>query len=457
MSRVTLSIYDHVGNPHYGGGGALVVAHVARRLAAEHEVTVFCGSYRGCTPGVSAGVRYRFLPVGWAGARGGQVLFQLLLPLVALVHRTDLWIESLTPPASVSLVPLAARAPVLALVQMLCGADMQRRYRLPFEAIERRGLRLYRNFIVLNDIDAELVRAASPGSRVEVIPNGVDIPDIPDISEAATADVEGPILYLGRVDVRQKGLDLLLAAVVDEPTVRLDIAGSGTPVEMNRLRSLIPPSAAPRIRLLRRVEGERKEGLLRDCLFAVVPSRYETFCLTALEAMSYGKPVVHFDLDRLSWIGPGSGIAVPAFDVAALRTAILDLLVDTQRRADLGRGARERSLDYSWPDVTLRHRTLVAELLGTPARPLFQRRLSFQRRSRLRRADSRSRVSSGKRDTTSALARSAAETAPRSAGPVGPGNTSMRTCSRVPLAKSDLYDSLSPNKSSSPNSGSAKA
>ncbi|MBA3907222.1 MAG: glycosyltransferase family 4 protein [Pseudonocardiales bacterium] len=456
MSRITLSIYDHVDNPHYGGGGALVVEHVALRLAAEHDVTVFCGSYRGCKPGVSAGVRYRFLPVGWAGARGGQVLFQLLLPLVALVHRTDLWIESLTPPASVSLVPLTARAPVLALVQMLCGADMQRRYRLPFKAIERRGLRLYRNFIVLNDIDAELVRAANPGSRVETIPNGVDLPDMPDTPGDETADAQGPILYLGRIDVRQKGLDLLLAAVVDEPSVRLDIAGSGTPAEMSKLRALIPAAAASRIRLLGRVDGERKERLLRDCLFAVVPSRYETFCLTALEAMSYARPVVHFDLERLSWIGDASGIAVPAFDVAALRAAILDLLVDAPRRADLGRGARERSLGYAWPDVTLRYRALVADLLGTPQRPLFQRPL-FQRRSRLRSAERRSRVVSGRRDTTSDRARSAPETAPRSTGPVLPGNTSMRTCSRVPVAKSDLYDSLSPNKSSSPNSGSAKA
>jgi glycosyltransferase involved in cell wall biosynthesis len=440
VSRVTLSIYDHVGNPHYGGGGALVVAHVARQLAAEHEVTVFCGSYRRCRPGTFDGVRYVFLPVGWAGARGAQVLFQLLVPLVALVHRTDLWIESLTPPWSASLLPLTARRPVLALVQMLCGADMQQRYRLPFAAIERRGLRLYRNFVVLNDVDAELVRAASPGARVEVFPNGVDLP------EEVPADPEGPVLYLGRIDVRQKGLDLLLAAVAGEPSVRLDIAGSGTPSEMARLRALVPPSAAARIRLLGRVEGEQKERLLRECRFAVVPSRYETFGLTALEAMSYGKPVVHFDLERLSWIGPDSGVAVPAFDVAALRSAVVELLADGPRRAELGRGARSRSLDHAWPDVTRRYRALVAELVGAP-----------QRRRRFRSADRRSRVVSGRRDTTSDRAHPAPATAPRSAGPVRPGNSSTRTCSRVPLARSALYDSLSPSRSSSPSCGSAKA
>ena len=87
------------------------------------------------------------------------------MPLLALVVRPDLWIESLTPPVSASLLPLAARCPVVGLVQMLCGADMQRRYGLPFEAIERRGLALYRHFVVLNDLDACLVGQARPGPR----------------------------------------------------------------------------------------------------------------------------------------------------------------------------------------------------------------------------------------------------------------------------------------------------
>ena len=443
MSRVTLSIYDHVGNPHYGGGGALVVARIARELAAEHTVTVFCGSYKGCRAGVGStvdGVRYRFLPVGWAGPRAGQLLFQVLLPLVALAHRTDLWIESLTPPVSASLLPLTARRPVLALVQMLTGADMQRRYGLPFEAVERYGLRLYRHFVVLNDVDAGLVQAAHPAASVTVIPNGVDVP-----AEEPRED-SGPILFLGRVDVRQKGLDLLLTAVAAEPDLRLDIAGSGTAAEVKRLHALVPPSAADRVRLLGRVEGERKAALLRDCRFAVVPSRYETFCLTALEALAYGKPVVHFDLERLSWIGPSCGIAVPAYDAAALGTAMRELSADAPRRAELGEGARARALDHDWPTVTRRYRDLVAALLVTP-----------QRRNRLRRADRRSRVSSGSRDTTSDRAHAAAATEPRSAGPTRPGKSSMRTCSRVPLARSALYDSLSPNRSSSRSSGSAKA
>lgn len=452
MSRVVVSIYDDVGNPHYGGGGAAVVARVARRLADEHEVTVYCGSYRGAVSGDRDGVRYVHLPVGWAGARGGRILFSLLVPLLALVVRPDVWIESLTPPVSASLLPLVARCPVVGLVQMLCGADMQRRYGLPFEAVERRGLALYRHFVVLNDVDARLVAASSPRARVTVIPNGMELPP-------AGEDVaDGPVLFLGRIDVRQKGLDLLLEAVRADPDLRLDVAGSGTPAEQARLRELVA-GLGDRVRLLGRVEGEAKEALLRGCALMVVPSRYETFCLTALEAMAHGRPVVTFDLERLAWIGPGAGLTVPAFDVEALGAAMRRLVDDPGLRAELGRGARARSLAFDRRTVEARYSALVAELLaadlpapdGPPDRP------GPPGRQRLRSAESFARVSSESRATASARSRAALASAARWAEPVSRWpKTWRRTCSRVPLARSALYDSASPRRSRRASSGSSQ-
>jgi glycosyltransferase involved in cell wall biosynthesis len=445
---VVVSIYDDLGNPHYGGGGAAVVARVARRLADEYEVTVYCGSYCGAVSGDRDGVRYVHLPVGWAGPRGGQVLFSLLVPLLALVVRPDVWIESLTPPVSASLLPLVARCPVVGLVQMLCGADMQRRYGLPFEAVERRGLALYRHFVVLGDVDARLVAAASPRAQVTVIPNGMELPPAGD-------DVaDGPVLFLGRIDVRQKGLDLLLEAVRADPDLRLDVAGSGTPAEMARLRELVA-DLGDRVRLLGRVEGEAKEALLRGCALMVVPSRYETFCLTALEAMAHGRPVVTFDLERLAWIGPGAGLTVPAFDAAALGAAMRRLLDDAALRAELGRGARARSLAFDRRIVEARYSALVAELLvadeDTADRP------APPGRQRLRNAESLARVSSESRATASARSRAALASAARWAEPVSRWpKTWRRTCSRVPLARSALYDSASPRRSSRSSSGSSQ-
>lgn len=370
MSRphLVISNHDHVSNPHYGGGGAVVVASIAARLARDYRVTVYTGSYRGSGRSqVRDGIRYVFLPVGWAGPRGGQLVFQALIPLVALLRPPDLWIESVTPPVSASLLPVFARCPVIALVQMLSGADMSHRYKLPFTAIERRGLRLYRHFVVLNDTDRQAVRAANPRASIALIPNGIERPPDDELEYGTGAH----ILFLGRIDVRQKGLDLLLTASSPDLPLPMVIAGGGTKQEEAKLGELLPADGGARVQVVGRVDGERKQELLRQCAFMVVPSRYESFCLSALEAMAYGKPVVHFDLPQLSWIGADAGIAVRTFDVAELGATVSRMARDESLRSRLGEAARVRSADYDSETTAERYRALVADLLGrTPHTPV---------------------------------------------------------------------------------------
>lgn len=360
VKHVIMSIFDDVANPHYGGGGPVVVHQVAHRLARDYRVTVYSGSYKGSKHEVRDGVRYVFLPVGWAGPRAGQLLFQLLLPIVALVKRPDLWIESLTPPFSVSLLPLVSPWPVIGLVQMLSAVDMARRYRLPFPLVERRGLRFYDHFIVLNETDRATIGRYNRRTSPVLIPNGVSRPPVAD-GGFGGGDY---ILFLGRIDVHQKGLDLLLSAVAQKPPpLPLVIAGSGTRAEERKLREFVGRVGHP-VRLLGRVDGRQKENLLRDCAFTVLPSRFETFSLSALEGMAYGKPVVCFDLPRLAWIRTDCAVRVPPFDVAQLALAVHELAAKPDYRAELGRRAYALSGDYDWDRIGERYRTLVATVLG---------------------------------------------------------------------------------------------
>lgn len=359
VQRVAISIFDDIGNPHYGGGGPVVVHQVAKRLAKEYEVTVYSGSYRGSRNQVRDGVRYVFLPVAWAGPRLGQLVFHMLLPVVALRTRPDLWIDSFTPPFSAGLVPLVSRGPVIGLVQMLGAADMARKYKLPFPLVERRGLALYKRFVVLNETDRATVQRYSRRASCVVIPNGTVRPDISD-SELGRGDY---ILFLGRIDVRQKGLDLLLAAIANEPpALPLVIAGSGPWLEQKLLRELAKP-VQRQVRLVGRVMGRQKDELIRNCALMVVPSRFETFPLSALEAMAYAKPVVCFDLPQLDWVTDDCAIRVPAFDVAGLGRAVRELAASSARRAALGRRAYELSSRYDWEVIGERYRALVAAVL----------------------------------------------------------------------------------------------
>jgi glycosyltransferase involved in cell wall biosynthesis len=355
--RIVISSFDSPGNPHYNGGGAAVMEMLAQRLAAEYEVTYLTAAHHGSAVRHTE-FRFRHLPVAWAGPRGGQLVYHAMLPFAARRIPHDLWIEGFTPPWSTSFLPLFSPARVVGIAHALSGIHMWQRYRLPFFLIERLGLRCYRDLVVLNPADAEQIRRLSPKSSVRVIPNGTVIPEL------GGQPFEGGdhILFLGRIDVWHKGLDVLISAY-ERSGVRLPliIAGKGTPAEEEKLSALVE-TAGKGVLWVGRVEGQTKQDLLSRCAFLVMPSRTEAFGIAALEAMAWGKPVVHFSIPTLDWIS--GKVAVDPYDPSALAEAICGLAGDTDLRAKLGSEAREAAELFSVDRTAQRYLDLVRELLG---------------------------------------------------------------------------------------------
>ena len=86
----------------------------------------------------------------------------------------------------------------------------------------------------------------------------------------------------------------------------------------------------------------------------ILPSRYESFGMVALEAMACGTPVIASKVGGLaSFIqNEMSGLLIPEGDEVSLAEKILLLLTDTSFKDTLGREARNRALEFSWPVVT---------------------------------------------------------------------------------------------------------
>jgi glycosyltransferase involved in cell wall biosynthesis len=109
------------------------------------------------------------------------------------------------------------------------------------------------------------------------------------------------LLYVGSA-YPHKGLDLLLDAwgelEVKHPSLYLKIAGAED-VFMQRLKIEAQRRGLPRIEFLGYVSDESLAKLYHEAVALVIPSRFEGFGLTPLEAIQAGCPVVSSDAAAL--------------------------------------------------------------------------------------------------------------------------------------------------------------
>lgn len=341
--KLFISNYDDLNNPYYSGGGAVSIHEVAKRLTANFFVTVITGSYPGSSNQLIEDVNYKRIGLAFGGPFLGQISFLLCLPFVLLTANFDIWLESFVPPISSPFLNLLTSKPVIGLVHMLPARDMERKYHLPFHLWENLILKSRQNFIVLTDQTASEIKKINPTAKVSTIPNGVYLPNLKSVPPRH-------ILYLGRLEYNQKGLDLLLEAYSQARlSMPLVIAGSG---EFNRVQDKASElGVSAKVKLVGKVSGSQKDKLYREAFFVVVSSRFETFSLVALETMSYSKPVICFDITGLNWIPGSAGIKVKPFDVSSLSAAMKKLSSETAFRNKLGQSGRRTSLKFSWDSI----------------------------------------------------------------------------------------------------------
>jgi glycosyltransferase involved in cell wall biosynthesis len=197
---------------------------------------------------------------------------------------------------------------------------------------------------------------------LRVIHNGV-----PPHEAGGTRLADGLVIgSLGRLHP-QKGYDLLVRALVELPDVTAVLVGDGQ--ERSRLERLATDlGIADRLRIMGWRDDPR--SYLDGFDVFVLPSRYEGFPLSVLEAMHAGVPVVAADVGSTGEaLADGGGVLVPPEDPVALARTLADLLGDGARRAALGARGREVALrDYTTRAMADRYVELYDELEPTRRR-----------------------------------------------------------------------------------------
>ena len=348
------------------GGGAYRTHEVARRMAERHDMTVVTTTWRGARDRVEDGVRY--VHVGLPGGYLVEVVsYFLCLPFVLRRLEADVVVEDFAAPMSSALVPLyERRRPVVALVQWLNAEEKSAQYHLPLHLVQRWGVRLHTRFIAVSEDIATRLRRGNPTAEVSVVPNGVDRVAF-DIDEPKGADV----VFLGRLEVAQKGIDLLVQAVDrvrDRLPGRVLLLGDGP--DRAEVEAMIARAGLGDVMvLLGRKSGVDRLRLLSAARLTVMPSRFETFGIVAVESHAVGTPVLAFDIDCLRAVVPdGTGRLVPAFDVAALAEALAEMAGDPAGAGEAGQRGRDFARRFDWDLVAAQQEALlVAAVEGRPA------------------------------------------------------------------------------------------
>ncbi|MEW6615445.1 MAG: glycosyltransferase [Thermodesulfobacteriota bacterium] len=225
-----------------------------------------------------------------------------------------------------------------------------------------------------------------PLDRIKVIPCGVDLNLFkPWKSEEAKSRLglngQKFILFVGRIDPI-KGLDNLIRAMSiltkDDRTngndLRLLVIGGTLSDEGNEGKSELKNlmKLTSELNLEDRIEflGTKRQDLLpyyySSAEVCVLPSRYESFGIVALEAMACGTPVIASEVGGLSYVmgDERAGFLVPEGDPEILAEKISFIVANPFIKEKFGRDAVKRAERFGWSLIADKVISLYSQLVS---------------------------------------------------------------------------------------------
>jgi glycosyltransferase involved in cell wall biosynthesis len=199
---------------------------------------------------------------------------------------------------------------------------------------------------------------------------------------ADTAITEGSyLLFVGTLEPR-KNLARLLRAyarlVQHEVVPELVIAGGEGWGDTGLAALVRKLELEGRVRLTGFVDDAELQDLYRGACALLMPSLYEGFGLPALEAMSFGIPVIASSTSSLPEVVGDGGILVNPYSESEIAAAILRLVEDPALRSELSLKARQRSRIFSWDRAARQTLELLEQTLARHEPKAYRHRVLEQ-------------------------------------------------------------------------------
>lgn len=202
-----------------------------------------------------------------------------------------------------------------------------------------------------------------PPDKVRVIPNGIDLAEWDALLPADPPAPHPTVLVVSKLYPRKK-VDVLLRALpavqAQFPDVEVRVAGGGFQWEAWR-QLAADLGVADRVTWLGDVSRAEVAAEFARCWVCVHPSIQETFGNVCLESMGARRPLVvssltaPAELVRVS----GAGVIYEGANPEALAAALIPLLGDAPRRAQLGAQGRAFAERHSWQSAAQAYLALL--------------------------------------------------------------------------------------------------
>jgi glycosyltransferase involved in cell wall biosynthesis len=357
--------YDSLKNPYCGGGGAYRDQYVHKQLAEKFDITFYVGFYKGAQNYSVDGIQIKTLGFG------NHLISRLSFSVMATLH-------GLFSKAEINVIAFSVFSPVLSflfrqkssiiVIHHILGSMVFKKYGILglFSFLSEKVLLTFNNnFITSAESVAKKINAISKHKHATAVYNGFDL----SLLAQNRAD-EKYILSFGRIDVFMKGQDLLIKAFemlsAKVPDYTLIVAGKGKKKDVESVRELVNNSIVKnKIKYITSVSDELKRSLLSAATIVCIPSRFEGWCIVAIEAAASSKAIVGTKIDGLvDTIQDGvNGILVPSGDVAALAAAMEKLIKDENLRKKMSEESYKWAKKFSWEDTAARQENYYIDFL----------------------------------------------------------------------------------------------
>lgn len=353
--------FDDIKNPLLGAGQARATLEVGSRLARlGHNIKIISAKYPGYKDRKENGIEYKHIGIDTGNIRFNNIIYILRIPFaVRQIKNADIIVECFTAPVSTMFSPLFTKIPVVALPTSFEAERFAKLYHFPFDKIEQYGLRTYKYYLPYTESFDRRMKKENKNIISKIVPEGVG-----EEFFKIRPKKKKHILFLGRLDMGQKGIDLLLSAysiVREAVNYPLIIAGNGPDEE--KIKKMVKKlELEEKVTMVGPAFGEAKTKLLSEAICVAFTSRHEGFSLFSLEALASALPLLGFDIPGLSWTTEDAVLKAKRFDVKAYAKLLL-LANDSSLMKKMSSAARNLAKKYTWDNVSSKFESFFYEIL----------------------------------------------------------------------------------------------